>query len=68
MNEHKRLQEALRAAAAALGAEPSDDQLDRLELLFAQLLRNELRDAAPPELGEIEPAFALRFDTETESS
>lgn len=57
------LRDALRAAAAALGAQPTDEQLDRIAPLLAAALRaDEQRSGQTPDLGETEPAFGLRFD------
>ena len=56
------LRSALRAVADAVGAAPSDEQLDRMAPIVTRILRNEVRGPEMPELGETEPAFALRFD------
>ena len=56
------LRSALRALADAVGAAPSDEQLDRMAPIVTRILRNEVRGPEMPELGETEPAFGLRFD------
>ena len=56
------LRSALRAVADAVGAAPSDEQLDRMAPIVTRMMRNEVRGPEMPELGETEPAFGLRFD------
>ncbi len=56
------LRSALRAVADAVGAAPSDEQLDRMAPIVTRIMRNEVRGPEMPELGETEPAFGLRFD------
>ena len=56
------LRSALRAVADAVGAAPSDEQLDRMAPIVTRIMRNEVRGPELPELGETEPAFGLRFD------
>lgn len=67
MAETNQLRDALRAAAEALGAQPTDAQLDRIAPLLAAALRaDEQRGGPAPDLGETEPAFGLRFDVSAE--
>ena len=56
------LRSALRVVADAVGAAPSDEELDRMAPIVMRILRNEVRGPEMPELGETEPAFGLRFD------
>ena len=63
MTETNPVRDALRAAAEALGAQPTDEQLDRVAPLLAAALRaDDQRSGRLPDLGETEPAFGLRFD------
>ena len=63
MTQTNPVRNALRAAAEALGAQPTDEQLDRVAPLLAAALRaDEQRGGQLPDLGETEPAFGLRFD------
>ena len=56
------LRSALRVVADAVGAAPSDEELDRMAPIVMRIMRNEVRGPEMPELGETEPAFGLRFD------
>ena len=63
MAETNPVRDALRAAAEALGAQPTDEQLDRVAPMLAAALRaDEQRGGRLLDLGETEPAFGLRFD------
>ena len=46
------LRNALRAVADAVGAAPSDQELDRMAPIVMRILRNEVRGPEMPELGE----------------
>lgn len=54
--------EALAAFAESLGASASDAELERALPIVTRTLRNALGTEPLPDLGEIEPAFGLRFD------
>lgn len=54
--------EALGALAESLGAPASEADLERALPIVTRTLKNALRTEQLPDLGEIEPAFGLRFD------
>ena len=54
--------EALGALVESLGAEASKADLERALPIVTRTLKNALATEPPPDLGETEPAFGLRFD------
>lgn len=54
--------QALSAFAESLGASASEADIERALPIVTRTLRNALRTDPLPDLGEIEPAFGLRFD------
>ena len=54
--------QALGALAESLGATASDADLERALPIITRTLKFVLREDAPPDLGETEPATGLRFD------
>lgn len=54
--------EALAALAESLGASASESELERALPIVTRSLKSALRSESLPDLGEIEPAFGLRYD------
>ena len=54
--------EALGAFAESLGASASEADLERALPIVTRTLKNSLRTEPLPDLGEVEPAYGLRFD------
>lgn len=54
--------EALAALAESLGASASESELERALPIVTRSLKSALSSESLPDLGEIEPAFGLRYD------
>jgi hypothetical protein len=54
--------EALAAFAESLGASASEAELERALPIVTRVLKNMLSSESLPDLGELEPAFGLRYD------
>ena len=60
--------DALAGLAQSLGESASHSDLERALPLVTRVLKHALRSEPMPDLGEIEPAFGLRFDVSEEAS